>query len=153
MDLECKLPRALQYLLELANDAADGGQKAPFHNRSRQVQLGNTKPWDPGNAVRLGVQENDLMGNGRSAFDAGRFDQAFQAFQQAATAGNAEVMNFLGYLYDQGKGVTRDQLLAQQWYERGGVGCPGLLSQPQPCTFVPCFDWWAGAPKNPSLFA
>ena len=33
-----------------------------FLNRSRQVQVGNIKPWDPGNAVKFGQQANDLVG-------------------------------------------------------------------------------------------
>jgi uncharacterized protein len=36
--------------------------------------------------------------------------------------GNAEAMNGLGAIYENGLGVTRDYLQAHQWYERGAEG-------------------------------
>ncbi|MFZ0771664.1 MAG: caspase family protein [Candidatus Sulfotelmatobacter sp.] len=92
-----------------------------FLNRSRQVQLGNAQPWNPGDAVKFGVEDSDSMEKGRAAFAAGQFDQAFRAYQQAAAAGNAEGMTQLGYLYFAGNGVARDYQLARRWFEAGAA--------------------------------
>jgi uncharacterized protein len=92
-----------------------------FLNRSRQVQVGNAKPWVPESAVTFGVQESDFLKTGQSAFAAGQFDQAFRAFQQAAAAGNSEGMTYLGYLCFMGEGVAQDRQQARQWFEKGAA--------------------------------
>jgi TPR repeat protein len=97
-----------------------------FLSRSRQVQLGNTKPWNPGNATKFGVPDNDFLEKGESALKAGQFDQAFQDFQQAAAGGNTVAMKDLGNLYRTGKGVTQDYQEARQWYEKAAAA--GLAS-------------------------
>ncbi len=90
-----------------------------FLNRSRQLQEGNSKPWDPGNAVKFGEQANDVMYGGLTAYTTGHFDQAVQAFLQAAAAGNADAMAYLGDLYFEGRGVPQDYQEARGWFERG----------------------------------
>jgi TPR repeat protein len=89
-----------------------------FLNRNRQVQLGNSKPWNPGDATTFGAQASDVFQRGQTAFGAGRYQEAFQAFQQSATAGNVEAMCYLGYLYHIGSGTTQDYRQARLWYEK-----------------------------------
>jgi tetratricopeptide (TPR) repeat protein len=93
-----------------------------FLNRRLQLKLGNTKPWDPGNAVTFGVAENDTLEKGRSAYAAGQYGEAFQAFETAAAAGNSEAVNYLGLLTDMGFGVAKDYLQEREAFEKAASG-------------------------------
>lgn len=89
-----------------------------FFNRSRQVELGNVKPWNPANAKSFGTQAGDELELGRVAFLASKFDQAEQAFRRAADADNPSGTNALGWLYQQGLGVKQDYKQARWWYQK-----------------------------------
>jgi len=93
-----------------------------FLNRNRQVQLGNSKPWNPGTAATFGDQAADLLESGRTAYNEKRYIAAVQAFGQAAEAGNMEAQTFLGYCLEHGYGVDRpDHDQARQWYEKAAT--------------------------------
>ena len=53
-----------------------------------------------------------------SAWDSGDLARAFELFSQAAESGDASCQLNLGYFYDCGLHVTRDQGLARRWYHR-----------------------------------
>ena len=105
--------------IPLEGDISRNGSVGEFYflNRSRQVRAGNTKPWNPGDAVKFGTQASDILERGRSAFAENRYEDAFQAFQLAAKAGNTEAMSSLGYMYTMGLGRKRDLQQARQWYK------------------------------------
>jgi TPR repeat protein len=52
----------------------------------------------------------------RRAFDAGRFDEARHLWMARAAAGDAEAALNLGLLYDLGRGVPQNSLMAFSWY-------------------------------------
>ena len=52
----------------------------------------------------------------RRAFDAGRFDEARHLWLARAAAGDAEAALNLGLLYDLGRGVPQNSLMAFSWY-------------------------------------
>ncbi len=53
-----------------------------------------------------------------SAWDSGDLGRAFELFSLAARAGDASCQFNLGYFYDCGLHVARDQGLARHWYHR-----------------------------------
>ena len=101
---------------DISRDGSVGGFF--FLNRSHQVRMGNAKPWNPGNALQFGVPRNEILEQGRSAFSAGRYNEAIKAFLQAASAGNTEAIDSLGRLFDMGFGITEDYRQARQCYEK-----------------------------------
>ena len=48
-----------------------------------------------------------------------RFDESFTKFMQLAETGNPRAMYFIGYLYDEGLGVTEDEEKAVLWWKKG----------------------------------
>ncbi len=51
-------------------------------------------------------------------FEAGNFEDAFNAFEARAKAGDAEAENYLGIHFYLGAGVERDFAQAARWFER-----------------------------------
>ncbi|WP_104758080.1 tetratricopeptide repeat protein [Helicobacter salomonis] len=47
----------------------------------------------------------DLLEQGRTYYKQGDYSKAFESFQKAANAGNAEAYNNLGVMYTEGEGV------------------------------------------------
>ena len=92
-----------------------------FLNRSRQLSFGNTPPWNPKDAVAFGVPAEDVLSEGREAYDAGRYTEALPLFTHAAGAGNGQAMAYLGWMYENGLGVTPDGQQMRLWYERGAA--------------------------------
>ena len=89
-----------------------------FLNRGRQVQLGNTKSWNPGNARSFGVAANDLFDLGYTAYKAHNYAEALGHFEDAAQAGNVSAQSMLGYMYFAGQGVPTDRNTARSWFEK-----------------------------------
>lgn len=44
------------------------------------------------------------------------YDKAFERFTGAANLGNSDAMNYLGVMYQNGRGVGRNTALAADWY-------------------------------------
>src|SRR5260370_982591 len=127
-ELDAYLRREIPYVTNnnqtpMEGDISRNGSEGEFYflSRNRQVQIGNAKRWNPGNAVTFGVQASDELERGRVAGRAGKFEEAFQAFSRAAEEGNPEAMNNLGFLFDEGRGVRQDYQQARQWYEKGAA--------------------------------
>ena len=51
-------------------------------------------------------------------FDSGKFQQAMTYFMKPDAQKNAEVLNHVGYMYDNGLGVKHSPELANQWYRK-----------------------------------
>lgn len=54
--------------------------------------------------------------DGWVAFDRGDYEDAAELFADAAEAGNADAQLTLGWLYEQGRGLARDEAAAASWY-------------------------------------
>lgn len=65
----------------------------------------------------------------RDLMEAGRFEEAMQAFLPAARSGNADAEELIGVMYALGLGVERDDTRAFEWYLRAAMkGHPGAQS-------------------------
>ncbi|MDU8945218.1 tetratricopeptide repeat protein [Ovoidimarina sediminis] len=61
--------------------------------------------------------------------EAGRFEEAMEAFLPAARSGNADAEELIGVMYALGLGVERDDERAFEWYLRAAMkGHPGAQS-------------------------
>ncbi len=60
-------------------------------------------------------------GEAQRAYEAGRYDVARQLWEPPAEAGDPAAQLGLGSLYDLGKGVPRDPVIAYRWYRRAAV--------------------------------
>ena len=66
---------------------------------------------------------------GRDLMEAGRFEEAMDAFLPAARSGNADAEELIGVMYALGLGVERDDVRAFEWYLRSAMkGHPGAQS-------------------------
>jgi TPR repeat protein len=61
------------------------------------------------------------VADGYAAYDAGDYDKAKSIFHSLADAGDANAMNAIGRLYDQGKGYSKNIHRACDWYERSAI--------------------------------
>jgi TPR repeat protein len=68
---------------------------------------------------------NDDLDAGLNAYNAKKYDEAFQAWKRSATAGHPMAMYNLGYLYESGQGVSADYNAAILWYQEAAA--TGLL--------------------------
>lgn len=65
----------------------------------------------------------------RDLMEAGRFEEAYEAFWPAARSGNADAEELIGVMYALGLGVERDYVRAFEWYLRSAMkGHPGAQS-------------------------
>jgi TPR repeat protein len=69
--------------------------------------------------VQRDVEEGDRNYDGRGV--PRDFPKAAQAYEKAASAGNARAMNILGWLYENGLGVAKDLTKAREWYEKSAA--------------------------------
>ena len=58
---------------------------------------------------------------GKSLHDAGSYAEAKALFETAAGKGNVNAQYMLGFMYENGEGVTRDYTQAIRWYRLAGV--------------------------------
>ncbi len=47
-----------------------------------------------------------------------KYEEAFVAYEKLAHEGNADAQTSLGYMYQQGRGVAKDEKKAIEWYEK-----------------------------------
>jgi TPR repeat protein len=65
----------------------------------------------------------DWFAEAKRYLDVKAYVQALPPLQKAAAAGNAEAMNALGWLYENGRGVTQDYAQAREWFQKAaGAG-------------------------------
>ena len=64
-------------------------------------------------------------------YNSGRYDSAFEGFSEYAKMGNATAQYYLGKMYEDGLGVSRDYVKAVEWYrksaEQGNAAAQCLL--------------------------
>ena len=53
-----------------------------------------------------------------SEYDTGRYERAFEYFSEYAKMGNATAQYYLGYMYENGEGVSQDSAKAAEWYRK-----------------------------------
>src|SRR5215468_4768647 len=56
--------------------------------------------------------------DGKAAYEKGDYETALSLWRPLAEQGNAEAQRNLGWMYETGKGVARDEALATRWYRK-----------------------------------
>ena len=56
------------------------------------------------------------------AYQAGNYKEAARQFRPLAEAGDAEAQYYMGYMYEKGQGVAKDQAVMRKWYQRAADG-------------------------------
>ena len=66
----------------------------------------------------------DNAREGMRLFEAGKYQQAMTYFMKPDAQKNAEVLNHVGYMYDNGSGVKHSPELANQWDRKASGSSP-----------------------------
>ncbi|HTQ85903.1 MAG TPA: protein kinase [Candidatus Solibacter sp.] len=77
----------------------------------------NTEPPSQANSTQQNAAQPGPYDQGKSAYDHKKYDEARTLFSQACDAGEMRACNYLGYLYAQGLGGTRDTEKARTIYQ------------------------------------
>lgn len=56
------------------------------------------------------------------AYESGNYKEAARQFRPLAEEGDAEAQYYLGYMYEKGQGVAKDQTVMRKWYQRAADG-------------------------------
>jgi hypothetical protein len=64
------------------------------------------------------VNDNVQLQQGTAAYETGDYNEAFRLLQPLAEQGNAQAQSILGWLYENGEGVTQDDKQALEWYQK-----------------------------------
>ena len=67
--------------------------------------------------TKVTLNDADMLENGIEAWQANRYADAKSWFESSADLNNKEAMNYLGTMYEQGEGVTKNIKTAKIWYE------------------------------------
>lgn len=104
----------------LAND--DPNPQPPGNGfRDNSGSLDVTITIIPRKSVAVDVSPDGLFRTAKAEFAARHYSGAADLFNQAALAGSADAMENLGFIYEEGLGVTRDYDRARQWYEKAAA--------------------------------
>src|SRR2546425_204069 len=63
----------------------------------------------------------DLLSDAKSAYESGSYEDAVRLLDQAASEGNAEAQYSLGIMYEHGRGVSKDEVKAVEWYLKSAM--------------------------------
>ncbi|MGC8540093.1 MAG: hypothetical protein ACP5QA_05620 [Phycisphaerae bacterium] len=66
-------------------------------------------------------QGSQALAEGKRDMIAGHFRQAIRLFRQAAVKGNGLAMFGIGFLYDRGEGVPKDEGRAMAWWRKAAA--------------------------------
>lgn len=89
-----------------------------FLNRQRMVAEGIVPDWNPSRATSFGVSAEEKSISAEEYYKTGQYDFAATLFERAAQSGNSRAAVYLGYMYEHGLGVTRDDVQAVSWYRK-----------------------------------
>lgn len=101
-------------------DLAIHGSKGEFFflNYDRQVSEGVLPEFKPERATPFGIMAEKVLIKGREHYNVEKYRTALPLFKESAKHGSGEAMVYIGYMYGQGLGVTRDSAEAVRWYRK-----------------------------------
>ena len=67
------------------------------------------------------MDDTEPYATARKLFSQRRYVEAFAAYQELARAGDPHCQLFLGWMYHQGLGVSKDDAKASEWFERAAI--------------------------------
>ena len=80
-----------------------------------------THAWAQDAALVSAAQRGDVAAEGKLSdyyYGIKDYTHAFFWIQKAAAGGDSEAVMILGFMYEEGKGVSRDYVKAAQWYRK-----------------------------------
>ena len=78
------------------------------------------KLYEEGTAVMSSQEEIDIWVKNviYGEYNTGRYERAFEHFSEYAKMGNATAQYYLGKMYYNGEGVSKDYAIAVEWYRK-----------------------------------
>ena len=77
----------------------------------------HTETSEKGTTTMTVLNDADMLQKGIEAWQADKYLDAKAWFESSANANNKDAMNYLGIMYEQGKGVIKNITTAKVWYE------------------------------------
>ena len=81
-------------------------------------RLGNTTYMTPRRPIRTTAQDCAIRGGEYTEWDRADYQSALTVWLDAASTGDAQAMNYVGEIFEQGLGRAPDFVMAKYWYER-----------------------------------
>ena len=81
-------------------------------------RLGNTTYMTPRRPIRTTAQDCAIRGGEYTEWDRADYQSALTVWLDAASTGDAQAMNYVGEIFEQGLGRAPDYTMAKYWYER-----------------------------------
>ena len=81
-------------------------------------RLGNTTYMTPRRPIRTTAQDCAIRGGEYTQWDRANYQSALTVWLDAASTGDAQAMNYVGEIFEQGLGRASDYVMAKYWYER-----------------------------------
>jgi hypothetical protein len=98
-------------------------------------------------AIMAGPEARADFADGVAAYEAGKFATAYENWLPLAEAGNPDAQLALGILYENGRGVARDDRQAADWYTKAAeAGHPGAQFN-----LGNMYKQGRGVPEDPAL--
>jgi TPR repeat protein len=101
-------------------------------------------PGTPDVAQGLQVDVKGLMVRGEEAYNAHKDDLALKIFHEAAAAGDVEAMMYLGVMFGEGRGATRNYGSALNWFLKAAEAGNGQAM----CNIGVLYFQGVGLPRN-----
>ncbi|MBW2117051.1 MAG: SEL1-like repeat protein, partial [Deltaproteobacteria bacterium] len=64
------------------------------------------------------MERRAIFDKGKAYYDSQNYQEALKCFQKAAEKGYADAQNYVGLMYDEGKGVRRDERESLKWFQK-----------------------------------
>jgi len=81
-------------------------------------RVGNTTYMTPRRPIRTTAQDCAIRGGEYTEWDRADYQSALTVWLDAASTGDAQAMNYVGEIFEQGLGRDPDYVMAKYWYER-----------------------------------
>ena len=81
-------------------------------------RLGNSTYMTPRRPIRTTAQDCAIRGGEYTEWDRADYQSALKVWLDAASTGDAQAMNYVGEIFEQGLGRAPDYVMAKYWYER-----------------------------------
>ncbi len=93
-----------------------------FLNRQKMVSSGIVPEWTPKRATAFGIKAEEALLSAKGYWDKQQYDRALPLLLSASEGGNAEAASYLGFMYESGWAVPKDDTQAVSWYRKAAEG-------------------------------
>jgi len=81
-------------------------------------RVGNRTYMTPRRPIRTTAQDCAIRGGEYTEWDRADYQSALMVWLDSASTGDAQAMNYVGEIFEQGLGRAPDYVMAKYWYER-----------------------------------